>query len=503
MVDWSGYMNGPDYRGLVQSQEKAVNAFNAGQDTAFDQGLKRDANAQAWDANSRAWDANSRANAQESRTSELHPYVISKEQFEQGKRAQDLLGEYGSMAQDAQTPEEWAHLKESMRQRGIDVSKFDDENWQVGKRRLQIMTGDTSRRLSQALAQAKVQEQTAQATKNTAEAEALTRKTDDPVDELIRMNIERMKQAQAQRNGGTAPPMQQRLSPTPTQPGPRLIPQSMEGGETPDASDPNLIKTQVSAPQAAPQAQAAPSPSKTVSTPFGDMDVEQAKQLAFALNYKGKHQAAKMIEDSLNNGQPEKSARTELDKQKIGYVDQLGRLGQIAASFDPKYLELSNRMKMTGASWGSKIGMPLNPNDERSLQDFARFKQASIENLNRLLKEMSGTAVSAQEYTRMTAANPNAGTGIFDGDDPVSFRAKLMGSIANVKLAIARNNYMRDKFAGSVDELAQQMPLDNMKKIIDQRGAELEQQLRQANPKVDPKQIDEAVRQKLKGEFGI
>lgn len=125
MVDWSGYMNGPDYRGLVQSQEKAVNAFNAGQDTAFDQGLKRDANAQAWDANSRAWDQNSRANAAEGRASQLFPFQLSEEQHKSIARADEMLGSYAQILEGAKNPDgtvdqnKWNLFRQRAQQSGI------------------------------------------------------------------------------------------------------------------------------------------------------------------------------------------------------------------------------------------------------------------------------------------------------------------------------------------------------------------------------------------------
>lgn len=47
------------------------------------------------------------------------------------------------------------------------------------------------------------------------------------------------------------------------------------------------------------------------------------------------------------------------------------------------------------------------------------------------------------------------------------------------------------------------MSLDDVPAIIEQRGAEIERDLKAANPKADPMSIEKRVDQQLKREFGI
>ena len=170
MVDWSGYTQGPDYKGLIQSAKDAGGAVQSGMDTAFSQGLQKDQNARAWDQNSRAWDDNKRANIVSDQNQQLFPYKVSEEQFKQAQRAQTMLGEMGGMAQDASTPEEWNLLLGTMKQRGIDTSKFEGDDWNVGKRKLQIVTGETNRRLAQEMQKAKISETQSQGQNFASEA---------------------------------------------------------------------------------------------------------------------------------------------------------------------------------------------------------------------------------------------------------------------------------------------------------------------------------------------
>jgi len=53
---------------------------------------------------------------------------------------------------------------------------------------------------------------------------------------------------------------------------------------------------------------------------------------------------------------------------------------------------------------------------------------------------------------------------------------------------------------GSLDQF---MSLDDVPAIIEQRGAEIERDLKAANPKADPMSIEKRVDQQLKREFGI
>ena len=94
------------------------------------------------------------------------------------------------------------------------------------------------------------------------------------------------------------------------------------------------------------------------------------------------------------------------------------------------------------------------------------------------------------------------GTGIFDGDDPVTLEAKLNNSIRLQRQAIARYNFMRSKGLNfDRNSLDQFLSLDDVPAAIDQRGAEIEGRLRKSG--ADPNTIDQQVRRQLKQEFGI
>ena len=274
-------------------------------------------------------------------------------------------------------------------------------------------------------------------------------------------------------------------------------------------ANPMLIQTQAvqPAPAAPPRQQ-----EQTVDTPFGPMPRSKARLFGLGLAMQGRGEAGKMFSDPANPANMGKEGVNAVEKEIIGRVQDLGELTDIKSQFDPRFLDLGNRVKQAGVgvqAWLNAKGVK--PEDRADYERYTQFRAATTERLNNRIKLMSGTAVSGAEEQRMLRANPNAGTGIFDGDDPISFEAKLNNSIKMQKLAIARFNYLRSKGINETEigQLARDgkiegvVGLEGMTKIMNQRGAELEQELRQSNPQANDLAIRGAVKQQLKQEFGI
>jgi len=279
------------------------------------------------------------------------------------------------------------------------------------------------------------------------------------------------------------------------QPQSPIRPQSMEGA----APDPNLIRTQVGGP--APQQQQP----DMVDTPMGPMSQQDAQRRAFALGLAGKGDAGKMLMEQAQRGGLGKEASNQNDKDQMAAIESVARLDGIAKSFDPKHLEIPSRIEQTFRSMQNKAGGWLGkptPEQQQELMKFAQFKQQSVKNAALYVKYLSGVAVSEAEFARIMQTLPNSGTGMFDGDSAPEFAAKLQQAAKDSKAAIARSNYLRTQgFKGKPWEAG--VGLDDMPALIDQRGQIIEQSLRQQNPNADPQQIQRAVRDRLKQEFGI
>lgn len=329
----------------------------------------------------------------------------------------------------------------------------------------------------------------------------------DPVEQFILGRLQRAGSGMpAAPSAAPGPSLQpQSFTPGPSQPQALPISNTQQGSASPQM----IPGVQLVADSTAP-AQAASPQQDMIDTPYGRMSRSDAMELGGTMLLSPKFSAAgKAILDAANGSAADvsglaKPTVNQIEERTLNATTQLGRLNDIMQRFDPKFLDITNRMKMTGASWTAKFGGKLKPDDEKELGRYASFRSAAVNNLNTILKELSGAAVTPQEYERIQNDQPVAGTGIFDGDDPVSFKAKADRTTRSLKSAVARLNFMRAKGLnfdrGSLDQF---MSLDDVPAIIEQRGAEIERDLKAANPKADPMSIEKRVDQQLKREFGI
>ena len=282
--------------------------------------------------------------------------------------------------------------------------------------------------------------------------------------------------------------------PTPESP---IRPQSYDGA----APDPNIVPAQVSQP-VAPSAPSAPD-DPMVQTPFGPMPQSKARALGGALALGGKGEAGKMFNDAANAQALGKEGQNEVDKKYIAATESLGSLRNIRASFDPEMLQYKTQAGMWGASLAAKAGT-LPPQTQEKLYKFATFRRDAAANINAAIKANSGATVTDQEMRRNLAELPNAGSGIFDGDDPVTFKAKIDRAEETIALGIARLNHLKkDSFKGDANEAANRIPLEQMRGIINNRARQIESEVRRTMPGADKAMIDREVDMKVKKEFGI
>ncbi len=311
-----------------------------------------------------------------------------------------------------------------------------------------------------------------------------------------------------------APPVPQ---PAPPPVAPRAIPQSFEG-EAP--RDPNIVPVQAAAPQPAP-APAQPQDEAVIQTPRGPMAPVEAKAFAQRLlalpEYRPiAEQILKDVEAIQNKGRLEKGAKTELEKSMISGGNHLSRLNEIAAEFDPRFLQIPFRANQSVAKVIESFGGTLKPETSQTLQQYASFRAKAAGNLNALLKELSGAAVSAQEYNRLLMQEPNAGTGgvldVVMRDSPTEFKAKLESSMRGVKLAVARASYMRNalglddaKIAAMAQSgaISKNISLEGMPALMRRTENQMMQEARRQLPRANDDELRMQVRERMKGVFGI
>lgn len=261
--------------------------------------------------------------------------------------------------------------------------------------------------------------------------------------------------------------------------------------DTGGPDDPNLVLAQAAQPQQADPNQ------ELIDTPLGRMTRQRAQQLGMALALGGKGDAGKLLSESANQGRLGKEAANEVDKKQINRTELYARLQGIKQSFRPEFQSLEGKlgMKWAGLLDYATSGKAITPEQKAQLSDFAVYRQDAFENINNYIKEITGAAMTDSEAKRILKGMPNPGEGIFDGDGPTEFKAKLDNAIRQSELAVARYNAFREK--------GLTIPLSRMPGIIQERTDEILKQMKSANPGASTQELAPLVRSRLKREFGI
>ncbi len=175
---------------------------------------------------------------------------------------------------------------------------------------------------------------------------------------------------------------------------------------------------------------------------------------------------------NVNTGEPQiggqeltKATLNTLQDEVISTSENIARLSQINATFDERFLQLGTRLQEFGGRIKDFLGRAT-PEDKALIAEFQDFKATALDNLNATLNQLSGAAVSPQEFERISKALPNPGTGLFDGDSPTQFMAKLRRAIRDVKLARARANFILSGGGSLEDIQSGKLSINGMAKIM-------------------------------------
>lgn len=268
------------------------------------------------------------------------------------------------------------------------------------------------------------------------------------------------------------------------------------GGQA--AGDPNIVRVDDrTAPPAA-------TPEPTVTLPlFGTMPEKKARDIAGALSLSGKGEAGKLFMEEVNRDKLAKEANNENQKGMLKDYETLQNVRNIRASLDPKFLEIPTKAGMAWSALKDSFGK-LTPDKQQELYRFATFRKDSAEMFNTAIKNNSGATVTEQEFRRNGVQYANAGSGIFDGDGPTEFKAKLDRGEEVIMLGLARRKYLQDQgFRGPLDQAANLVPVERMRDVIRNRAAAIGTEIKARNPQADPASILQETERRVRKEFGI
>jgi hypothetical protein len=214
------------------------------------------------------------------------------------------------------------------------------------------------------------------------------------------------------------------------------------------------------------------------------------------------------IVTNVYTGQLSKGTATEVEKEQLSISDQIANLNNIKLSFRPEFLKPQYRFAQDWTALKDKLSSKgLNETEKYSLGQYTEFRQNTVKNLNATIKAITGAAMGADETVRIRAQVPDAGDGILSGDSPTQFESKLNNITKDLTYALARKEYALRKGLNWKD-----IPLDQIPKIMDQRGSEIArglgldpEKLDREAKKGDPKAIQQrrSIQNSVLSEFGI
>ena len=196
------------------------------------------------------------------------------------------------------------------------------------------------------------------------------------------------------------------------------------------------------------------------------------------------------------------SAKTtgSIEQKLFEAQEGLARLDQVRAAFKPEYQTFETRADMKWTALMEKAGRDISEEDKQQLTEFSDYKRESIDNINRYIKEITGAQMSEPEAERIRKGMPDPGEGVFDGDSPTEFRAKMDSTIRSLRLATARYVWA---LRNGLDPVNSGQSLEGIQKIMRSRMEEIADEIRTSNPDMAPEMVDRLLRQRLGAEFGL
>jgi hypothetical protein len=171
------------------------------------------------------------------------------------------------------------------------------------------------------------------------------------------------------------------------------------------------------------------------------------------------------------------AGNNEIDKALINNTMRLQRVGDIMSSYDPSNLTVGAKVTNWTRAQLEKIDPAmLNEDQKKELADFTTFRARAFDDLNKYLKETSGTAVTENEMQRSLKVMQDA-----ENDSPTQFIAKTREIYRTLRMAQARLMYLKQKGIAPGKDFGG-VGLDRMPKLIEEREASLVGQVRKQNP---------------------
>lgn len=195
--------------------------------------------------------------------------------------------------------------------------------------------------------------------------------------------------------------------------------------------------------------------------------------------------------------------RVDLGKPAMGKVDEglldtsaaLMRMDRIGKNYQPEWSEFQTQAGMKLSGMAEKyLGVKMDPKKKESFQRYTAWRRNTLDNLNKGIKEATGSAMGQAEAERIIASMPSP------DDSPTEFQQKLDDTVSQYRMAMARFTYIKRQ-GGNMS--IEDVPLEKMPDIMRARDAELESASMRKYPDMDKSERDRLIKRQLAQEFGL
>jgi hypothetical protein len=215
----------------------------------------------------------------------------------------------------------------------------------------------------------------------------------------------------------------------------------------------------------------------------------------------------------MTGGMPLTPAARNKAQTDIFDIDlSIQNLKNVAGLYKPEFQQMATKWQNAIAAGKEKwLGQNLDPSEKQDLVDYTNYRKAAVGMYSEEIAKGGGKTLTPFEVKIYGGKLPNAGTGMFDGDSPTEFESGMKQMYSTLMKSKARMMWYQaqglgKEFAKNVGknlppEKAGLISLEDMDKVINNRAAQLERDLKMASPNANPQQITDMVKKTIQKEF--
>ena len=187
-----------------------------------------------------------------------------------------------------------------------------------------------------------------------------------------------------------------------------------------------------------------------------------------------------------------KTAQGKVDEGLLDTSAALMRVERIGKEYRSEWSTYAKQGEMGFQAFREKLGGKLAPEKQKELAAYTSWRSSALDNMNRTIKDLTGSAMGVEEAARIMATLPNP------DDSPSQFQRKLEDAKQQTRMALARLTYIKRNGLGM-----ESVPLERVPSLINDRGAAVEQEIKKKFPSMTAKEVERMTKRQLAQEFGL